>query len=63
MEHFDSNCITPGTEFMIRLQEALRYFIKQKLSTNSMWQKCRVILSGHEVVIFLYLITYINYKF
>lgn len=47
-ERFDSNCITPGTEFMVRLQEALRYFIKNKISSDPLWQKCRVILSGHD---------------
>ncbi|XP_054086782.1 5'-3' exoribonuclease 1 isoform X3 [Zeugodacus cucurbitae] len=47
-ERFDSNCITPGTEFMVRLQEALRYFIKSKISSDPLWQKCRVILSGHD---------------
>ncbi|XP_036318531.1 5'-3' exoribonuclease 1 isoform X1 [Rhagoletis pomonella] len=47
-ERFDSNCITPGTEFMTRLQEALRYFIKNKISSDPLWQKCRVILSGHD---------------
>lgn len=46
---FDSNCITPGTEFMTRLQEAIKCFIKRKLSSDSSWQKCRFILSGHEV--------------
>lgn len=51
MEHerFDSNCITPGTEFMSRLHDALRYFIKSKMSTDPMWQQCRIILSGHDV--------------
>ena len=48
---FDSNCITPGTAFMVRLQNALKYFIKQKVSTNELWKKCRIILSGHEVCI------------
>lgn len=47
-ERFDSNCITPGTPFMARLQEALKYFVKSKISSNPIWQKCRVILSGHE---------------
>ncbi|XP_036218346.2 5'-3' exoribonuclease 1 [Bactrocera oleae] len=47
-ERFDSNCITPGTEFMVRLQEALRYFVKSKISLDPLWQKCRVILSGHD---------------
>lgn len=50
-ERFDSNCITPGTEFMDRLHEALRYFIKSRISTDPLWQKCRVILSGHNVSI------------
>ncbi|XP_054727908.1 5'-3' exoribonuclease 1 isoform X2 [Anastrepha obliqua] len=47
-ERFDSNCITPGTEFMTRLHEALRYFVKSKISSDPLWQKCRVILSGQD---------------
>ena len=30
-ERFDSNCITPGTPFMVRLQEQLKYFISMKV--------------------------------
>ncbi|XP_061746644.1 5'-3' exoribonuclease 1-like [Nerophis ophidion] len=45
---FDSNCITPGTEFMVRLQEQLKYFVHNKLSTDKLWQNVRVYLSGHE---------------
>ncbi|KAM9718686.1 5'-3' exoribonuclease 1 [Menidia menidia] len=45
---FDSNCITPGTDFMARLQEQLKYFVHNKLSTDKMWQNVRVYLSGHE---------------
>lgn len=45
---FDSNCITPGTPFMCRLNDALRYFIQQKISTSKAWRHCKVILSGHE---------------
>jgi 5'-3' exoribonuclease 1 len=45
---FDSNCITPGTPFMCRLDNALRYFIQQKISTSKSWRNCKVILSGHE---------------
>uniref|UniRef100_A0AAR2LD66 5'-3' exoribonuclease 1 n=1 Tax=Pygocentrus nattereri TaxID=42514 RepID=A0AAR2LD66_PYGNA len=45
---FDSNCITPGTEFMARLHEQLKYFVHNKLSTDRMWQGVRVYLSGHE---------------
>lgn len=46
---FDSNCITPGTAFMVRLQEAFKHFVKMKLSTDPLWKHCRIILSGHEV--------------
>ncbi|XP_075887666.1 5'-3' exoribonuclease 1 [Nelusetta ayraudi] len=45
---FDSNCITPGTYFMVRLQEQLKYFVHNKLSTDKLWQNVRVYLSGHE---------------
>ncbi|CAB3243400.1 unnamed protein product [Arctia plantaginis] len=47
-KRFDSNCITPGTVFMARLHEQLKYFIKQKMSTDPLWCKVKVILSGHE---------------
>ncbi|XP_012251889.2 5'-3' exoribonuclease 1 isoform X2 [Athalia rosae] len=45
---FDSNCITPGTVFMSRLNEQLKYFVTYKITTDKLWQKCKVILSGHE---------------
>ncbi|XP_063901508.1 5'-3' exoribonuclease 1 isoform X2 [Zophobas morio] len=48
VERFDSNCITPGTAFMARLHEQLKYFVVEKISTDKMWKKCKVILSGHE---------------
>ena len=46
---FDSNCITPGTEFMARLTQQLKYFISKKASEDSDWQGVEVVLSGHEV--------------
>ena len=46
---FDSNCITPGTEFMDRLQTYLRYFIQKKLSTDALWARVEVVLTGHNV--------------
>uniref|UniRef100_A0A4W3HGM6 5'-3' exoribonuclease 1 n=1 Tax=Callorhinchus milii TaxID=7868 RepID=A0A4W3HGM6_CALMI len=45
---FDSNCITPGTAFMARLQEQLKYFVNTKISTDRSWQGVVVYLSGHE---------------
>jgi len=48
-KRFDSNCITPGTEFMVKLQKQLEYFVSMKLSTDPLWQKTQVILSGHQV--------------
>ncbi|KAH3668355.1 hypothetical protein OGAPHI_002109 [Ogataea philodendri] len=46
---FDSNAITPGTEFMAKLTQNLKFYINQKASTDSRWQNVRIILSGHEV--------------
>ncbi|XP_043213031.1 5'-3' exoribonuclease 1-like, partial [Amphibalanus amphitrite] len=48
-KRFDSNCITPGTGFMVRLNAQLRYFVARKISTDPLWQGIRVILSGHDV--------------
>ncbi|KAK3679884.1 exonuclease II Exo2 [Recurvomyces mirabilis] len=46
---FDSNCITPGTEFMARLTQQLKYFVAKKVSEDLDWQGCEIVLSGHEV--------------
>nr|SZF06486.1 5'-3' exoribonuclease 2 [Psoroptes ovis] len=48
-EHFDSNVITPGTDFMINLSEALREWINRKLSdeyddVHSIWPKDLVVI-------------------
>eukprot|EP00740_Mantoniella_antarctica_P005588 CAMPEP_0181353082 /NCGR_PEP_ID=MMETSP1106-20121128/2649_1 /TAXON_ID=81844 /ORGANISM="Mantoniella antarctica, Strain SL-175" /LENGTH=360 /DNA_ID=CAMNT_0023465677 /DNA_START=107 /DNA_END=1186 /DNA_ORIENTATION=- len=48
-EPFDSNCITPGTPFMARLSEHLRFYVLKKQTEDPLWQKATVILSGHEV--------------
>ncbi|XP_078420319.1 5'-3' exoribonuclease 1 isoform X2 [Cetorhinus maximus] len=45
---FDSNCITPGTAFMARLHEQLKYFINLKISADKSWEGVAVYLSGHE---------------
>jgi 5'-3' exoribonuclease 1 len=46
---FDSNCITPGTEFMAKLTKQLKYFINKKVSEDLEWQNVEIVLSGHEV--------------
>lgn len=46
---FDSNCITPGTGFMAKLTEQLKYFINKKVSEDVEWQGVDIVLSGHEV--------------
>ncbi|CCF57300.1 hypothetical protein KAFR_0C03080 [Kazachstania africana CBS 2517] len=48
-EPFDSNAITPGTEFMAKLTKNLKYFIHDKISNDSKWREVDVIFSGHEV--------------
>lgn len=47
-ERFDSNCISPGTEFMARLQDQLQQFVATKVSTDPLWQGVKVYLSGHQ---------------
>ena len=46
---FDSNCITPGTPFMARLQEGLKFFVRRKIKEDELWQDMDIILSGHDV--------------
>ena len=46
---FDSNCITPGTHFMVKLHEQLKYFINKKITEDAAWANVQVILSGHDV--------------
>ncbi|KAI9142247.1 XRN 5'-3' exonuclease N-terminus-domain-containing protein [Paraphysoderma sedebokerense] len=47
-EAFDSNCITPGTEFMTKLSNHLKYFISKKVTEDANWRHVDVVLSGPE---------------
>uniref|UniRef100_A0A8D0GMQ6 5'-3' exoribonuclease n=1 Tax=Sphenodon punctatus TaxID=8508 RepID=A0A8D0GMQ6_SPHPU len=44
-ERFDSNCITPGTQFMDNLAKCLRYYIADRLNNDPGWKNLTVILS------------------
>ncbi|KAK1935585.1 5'-3' exoribonuclease 1 [Phytophthora citrophthora] len=46
---FDSNCITPGTEFLSKLSQHLVYFVRQKMKNDPLWARLEVFFSGAEV--------------
>jgi 5'-3' exoribonuclease 1 len=47
---FDSNCITPGTDFMLKLSIALQKWVEFKMKTDPFWQNgAHVIVSGPDV--------------
>jgi 5'-3' exoribonuclease 1 len=49
---FDSNCITPGTDFMLKLSLALQKWVDYKMKTDPFWQTQGanvVIVSGPDV--------------
>ncbi|KAM6915509.1 5'-3' exoribonuclease 2 [Xenentodon cancila] len=48
-ERFDSNCITPGTEFMDNLAHCLRYYVAERLSNDPGWRNIVVYLSDASV--------------
>ncbi|CBZ51991.1 putative 5'-3' exonuclease [Neospora caninum Liverpool] len=47
--HFDSNCISPGTEFMAKFFRHLRFFCEKKLNEDARWKHLKVVLSGPDV--------------
>ncbi|CRG99304.1 exoribonuclease, putative [Plasmodium relictum] len=47
--YWDSNVITPGTQFMHELSIALKYFIEHKITNDEKWKKIVVIFSDSNV--------------
>lgn len=50
-KRFDSNCITPGTDFMLKLSLAMQKWVAFKVETDPFWSQsgCEVIISGPDV--------------
>lgn len=47
---FDSNCITPGTDFMLKLSISLSKWVEFKMKTDPFWQNgADVVVSGPDV--------------
>ena len=46
---FDSNCITPGTEFLDQCSIAVRTYIKSRLNNDPLWKDLDVIFSDASV--------------
>ena len=46
---FDSNCITPGTEFLAKVSKYIQYFIRKKVKEDPLWHGLTVIFSGHDI--------------
>jgi 5'-3' exoribonuclease 1 len=49
-QRFDSNCITPGTDFMLKLSLAMQKWVEFKQKTDPFWKAgATVIVSGPDV--------------
>lgn len=48
-KYFDTNCITPGTDFMYKLSWHLRYLIRERINQDPTWQSVKIVFSGPEV--------------
>jgi 5'-3' exoribonuclease 1 len=46
---FDTNCITPGTEFMVRVNTLLEKYIKNRTAYEPSWRNLSIFYSNHLV--------------
>ncbi len=44
-KEWDSNVITPGTEFMVTLAQYLRFYMAHRINTSKAWQNVKVLFS------------------
>lgn len=47
IELFDSNVISPGTEYMERVNEIIKYYIQMRIDTDPSWKRLCVLYSSH----------------
>lgn len=47
-KYFDTNCITPGTDFMVQLSAHLCYFIAKRVDEDPAWRSVKIVFSGPE---------------
>ncbi|CAE7592300.1 XRN2 [Symbiodinium microadriaticum] len=45
---FDSNCITPGTEFMHTIDLRIREYLEKRAQSDPNWANLEIIYSGHD---------------
>ena len=48
-EPWDSNVITPGTPFMLRLADFIRFYIRRRFADDPAWKNLRVIFSDASI--------------
>jgi len=46
---WDSNVITPGTEFMLNLSEYVRFYIRKRIAEDEAWKKLTVVFSDASI--------------
>lgn len=46
---WDSNVITPGTKFMLKLSEYLKFYIRKRMSEDKAWKTIKVIFSDASI--------------